>query len=213
MAQEGVAVFPKTGGFPVVEQARADLFDSIYYADAVVGINTSVLLEAAIIGRQTLTVLDAEIAESQTGMIHFGHLQRPGGVKVARNFGEHLEHLDAVLARPSQAPEAEAFVEFFLRPFGVDRPATKIVADAIESAGHVRSQPLAVPWYAPVVKAVMVVPAYWMRAAGSKRKSKKWPDRPDDKSREKLTAMPDFTNPRREKGSGDQSGTPASPPA
>lgn len=201
-----------------MEQARADLFNSIYHADAVAGINTSVLLEAAIIGRRTLTVLDPEIAESQTGMTHFGHLQRPGGLKIARDFAEHLEHLDAILAQPSQtAPETAAFVEFFIRPRGINQPATEIVVDAIESVVGTRPAPLAVPWYAPIVKAAMIAPAYWIGVAGSERNSKKWSrsDRFFARLRREIIARVGLGEARDQKGTPNkgQSGTTAPPRA
>ena len=56
-----------------------DFYDSIHHCAAVVGINTSALIESAIVGRPVLTILDAEFARPQDGTLHFAHLQRAGG--------------------------------------------------------------------------------------------------------------------------------------
>ncbi|HEX5633708.1 MAG TPA: hypothetical protein VFX50_10775, partial [Gemmatimonadales bacterium] len=45
------------GAHPVDAEAKADYFDSLYYSSAVVGINTSAFIEAAVVGKPVLTVL------------------------------------------------------------------------------------------------------------------------------------------------------------
>ena len=158
-----VAVFPAAGGYPVTQQAQADLYDSIYHTHAVVGINTSVMVEAAIIGRSTLTVLDGTLAESQSGMMHFRHLQQPGAVKMARTLPEHFEQLGQILAtNPSACPEARDFVRFFLRPQGLDRPSTPVLADAIQDLAAVQPKPFMLPWYAVLVRMTLALPACWL---------------------------------------------------
>ena len=54
---------------------------------------------------------------------------------MAGSIDEHLDQLRAVLDDPAAAAAgAEAFLLTFVRPHGLDRPATPIVADAIEAA-------------------------------------------------------------------------------
>ena len=52
---------------PVGTQARNDYFNSLYHSAAVVGINTSAMLEAAVVGRRSFTVLLGDIREGQEG--------------------------------------------------------------------------------------------------------------------------------------------------
>jgi hypothetical protein len=134
-----VAVYPRHGGYPVTDSARADYFDSLFHCSAVVGINTSAMLEAGIVGRRCYSVLDADIAESQEGMLHFSHLTRGGFLRTAHDFEEHFNQLGAALDEQADSDnDLLAFISEFLRPQGINKPATPIVAAAIEDASLLR---------------------------------------------------------------------------
>jgi hypothetical protein len=170
-----VAVFPKGGGYPVTDQAQADLFDSIFHAHAVMGVNTSVMLEAAVIGRRTFTVLDPAFADSQSGMLHFRHLQRPGCVTVAGSLDEHFDQLRQVLDGPPQpAPDAREFVHSFLRPRGIDRAANAVLVEAAQDLCKLKPAPLRLPWYARLVRGGLFLPACWLLVVNGGRTTKKW---------------------------------------
>ena len=64
---------------PTDDESKADYFDSIHHAPAVVGLNTSAMIEAAIVGRPVLTVLDPEYERVQQGTLHFRYLLEVGG--------------------------------------------------------------------------------------------------------------------------------------
>jgi hypothetical protein len=129
-----VVVWPQEGASPVDERRRAEYFDSIRHAAAVVGANTSALIEAAIIGTPVLTILADEFRETQGGTLHFHHLVGADGLlEVAETFPEHAAQLREALAdRESGAARRRAFLEAFIRPGGLARPAAPIAADAIE---------------------------------------------------------------------------------
>jgi FkbM family methyltransferase len=136
-----VAVHPRTGGMPVNEDSRADYFDAIYHCSAVVGINTSALIEASIQGKRSFTVSDPTYAKTQEGTLHFRYLVDGGILQRAATFAEHQTQLEAELSGPAEKTQAQvlAFVESFLRPNGLDKPATPQVAQAmVETAalGH-----------------------------------------------------------------------------
>jgi hypothetical protein len=131
----GLAVYPREGHAPTDDETKADYFDSLSHSAALVGLNTSAMIEAAIVGRPVLTVLDPEFERVQLGTIHFRYLLEAGGgaVQVAHTLDEHGEQLSAALADDSAARRrAEAFVASFVRPHGVDRPATPIFVDEVE---------------------------------------------------------------------------------
>lgn len=170
-----VAVFPKLGGYPVVESAQANFYDSLHHAAAVFGINTSALLEAGIVGRPTFTLLDPEFAESQEAMVHFKHLTRDDFLHVAEGFDEHFAALRRSLTgEVDQAVQIGRFVEEFLRPQGLDRPATPLVADACEALTKLSPTPAAPPTLAPLVRAALLPLAFWMLLVGGERTTKKW---------------------------------------
>ena len=100
------------GGNPVTEPARADYFDSLAYSRAVVGLNTSAFLEAAIAGRPVLAILPDEFRDNQEGTLHFGYLSSVGGglLRTSRTLAEHCAQLSEELAasrdrrRPRRVP-------------------------------------------------------------------------------------------------------------
>jgi hypothetical protein len=131
----GVAVYPREGHAPTDDETKADYFDSLHHSAALVGLNTSAMIEAAIVGRPVLTVLDPEYERVQLGTIHFRYLLEAGGgaVQVAHTLDEHAGQLRAALADGTEARRrAEAFVADFVRPRGLDRAATPIFVDEVE---------------------------------------------------------------------------------
>ena len=74
-----VAVWPRRGEVHVDAAEDSAFFDSIYHSRAVVGVNTSALIETAIVGRPVFTVLDADFAATQEGTLHFHYLLRENG--------------------------------------------------------------------------------------------------------------------------------------
>jgi hypothetical protein len=134
----GAVVAPRTPpSIPMTGQDDALYFDTIHHALAVVGINTSAMVEAFIQRKAVLTIGDAAFAETQAGTPHFKELRAAAGpaLAMAGSIEEHLDQLRAVLDDPAGAAAgAEAFLLAFVRPHGLDRPATPIVADAIEAA-------------------------------------------------------------------------------
>lgn len=121
----------------MTEADAALYFDSIHHARAVVGVNTSAILETFVQGRPVLTVRAPEFAGTQAGTIHFNYLlpASGGALQAADTLDEHVRQLADAVDHPDRYRVAiDGFVEAFLRPQGLDRPATPIVADAIEAA-------------------------------------------------------------------------------
>jgi hypothetical protein len=121
---------------PVADEARAEFFDSIYHAAAVVGLNTSAMIEAAIVGRVVHTVIAPEFATSQQGVFHFDYLLNVGGglTRIARSLDEHVEQLADTLHGRDLEAEARRrrFLQAFVRPYGLDAAATPRFVDALE---------------------------------------------------------------------------------
>ena len=135
---KNVALF---GSHPVDPSTKDDYFDSLYYASAVVGLNTSAFLEAAVVGKPVLSILLPEIsAENQEGTIHFRYLLEVGGglLETARSLEDHVGQLAATLADPAPGMErARRFTEAFIRPQGLDEPSTPRFARAVEEVTRV----------------------------------------------------------------------------
>jgi hypothetical protein len=126
-----------------MQNADVVLYDTVHHSAAVVGLNTSAEIEAAIVGRPVFTILDGN-AGGQEGTLHFHYLLRAQGghVELARDFDEHCSQLSAALAGGDESGRTTAFVQRFVRPRGLDVPVAPIVADAIEALASLRVNPV-----------------------------------------------------------------------
>ena len=125
------------GKVPVDEQARADYFDSLYYAGAVVGITTTAFLDAAIVGRPVMAFHADDLRYEHEDSVHFQYLLNVAGglLTMAGSLEEHVSQLAQMLERPpaSVMERQRRFVEAFVRPRGMDVPATGVVVEALET--------------------------------------------------------------------------------
>jgi hypothetical protein len=129
---ENVVVHGRT---PIDSDAKADYFDSLYFSDAVVGLCTSAFLEAAIVGRPVLTLLLPAYRIHQDGMAHFRYLLNVGGglLQTAPDLESHLVQLGEVVGGSRERDDRNRrFVTAFVRPSGLEIPATPAFADAVE---------------------------------------------------------------------------------
>jgi hypothetical protein len=123
------------GRIPLDSDAKADYFDSLFYSDAVIGLCTSVFLEAAIVGRPVLTLLLPAFRMHQDGMAHFRYLQTVGGglLHTAPDLPQHLVQLAAaVRGRGARDERNLRFLGEFIRPFGLEVASTPRFVEAIE---------------------------------------------------------------------------------
>jgi FkbM family methyltransferase len=119
------------------DRTQQGFYECIHHSAGVVGLNTTAELEAAIVGRPVYTIVAAnEDADGQSGTLHFHYLleERGGCVRVAGDLEAHVEQLHGGLRQPADEAAIRRFAGVFLRPHGLDRPVTPLLADAIESA-------------------------------------------------------------------------------
>ena len=140
------------GSSPVDRRSRNDYFDSLYHSAAVVGLNTSAFIEAGIVGRPVLTILLPEWHENQLGTAHFRYLFEAGGglLVSARSFDEHLAQLEQAVTDPPPGPRP--FVREFVRPHGLDVPATPIFVERVEAMEGLKASAPAPPPFLPLAR-------------------------------------------------------------
>ena len=128
--QAGVAFVPSAGA-----DAEQTLYDVLAHADAVVALNTSAVLEAAILRKPVLTILVPEYIGGQQDTLHFHYfLKEQGGfVQPASEFDAHRQQLAETVAETHHAHEVGDPVERLIRPGGLGHPAATLVADGMES--------------------------------------------------------------------------------
>jgi hypothetical protein len=125
-----------------MQNADVVLFDTVHHSAAVVGLNTSAEIEAAIVGRPVYTVVDPD-AEGQQGTLHFHYLlqSRGGHVHFAESFDAHRAQLADALAGRYDRSATERFLQAFVRPHGLRAPVSPLVAAAIEDLAAHRAVP------------------------------------------------------------------------
>lgn len=138
-------VWPTAPKHPTTEEGRAEFYDTLYYADAIVGLNTSAMIEAAILRKPVLTFRGHLAEDTQTGNQHFKYLAGSGLVVDANDLGSHVNQLASVLANPQpQAIRCDAFVADFVRPLGSTVSASAMLARhllelvKVTPAGHMQ---------------------------------------------------------------------------
>jgi hypothetical protein len=181
-----VTVWPAGPQLPAAQETRADYFDSLYHCAALVGVNTSAMIEAAILGKPVLTLSLSEFADEQEHTLHFRYLDEASGglLTTAFSLGEHLDQLAAAIADPeSAARRGEAFTRAFVRPYGLGVPATPRFVDEIERVAVPRPAPVRAgvqhwPARAAVVGsagAYLGTRALWRAAKGAVRPARRRP--------------------------------------
>ena len=157
--QPNVRVWPSRQYNPMEEQNRSGFFDSLYHSAAIVGINTSAMIEAAILGKPVLSMQAQEFSHTQEGTLHFHYLlpENGGFLRMATTLPQHVEQLAHVMSHQDEAREqTQRFVASFIRPNGLDRRCTPLVADAIEGLGRRGAQPAReTPAWAPLLWPVL----------------------------------------------------------
>ena len=152
-------VFPQVGSETDTPQAQDIFFDSIFHSKAVVGVNTSALIESAIVGRPVLSVLADEFKKTQEDSIHFSYLRSVGGgaLTVDETMDAHVARLGRIVQGTEEGVDPSRFVREFVRPHGLDKPAAPILADALEEAATLHPERRREPAWAPAARPLLAV--------------------------------------------------------
>ena len=110
------------------------LYECLSHAHVAVGLNTSAELEAGIVGLPVLTIEAPGVADGQQSTLHFHYLlDRNGGfVRIARTLDEHVAQLAKVLDADYDRSYVHRFIQEFLRPHGIEKPATPVFVREVE---------------------------------------------------------------------------------
>src|SRR5262249_55745773 len=123
------------------KEADQRLYDELHHAAAAVGLNTTAQIEASIVGRPVYTFYtDIEVAPGQQGTLHFYYLleQEGGPISHTESLDEHVTHLARGVAGDFDAETIRRFAESFIRPLGLDREVSPIVATEIVALAGLR---------------------------------------------------------------------------
>jgi hypothetical protein len=134
-----VAVWPKEGSLPESEASLRDFDDSLRHSVAVVGVNTTGMIDALVADRPVIAVLTERYAATQVRTVHFRHLLQAEVIEIARSSSDVPRQVLRVLDGQDARREARRrFVETFVRPRGLTRAAGELAACAIEALAQRR---------------------------------------------------------------------------
>jgi hypothetical protein len=134
--REAVDRVPRGRGVSLSDPAAKGgqgLFDDLYHAAVVVGLNTSAQIEASILEKPVYTFSAGALAPGQEGTLHFYNLLEGHGgvVRFSETLDDHARELDHGLAGDFDRTAIRRFCESRVRPHGLDRPVSPILADEI----------------------------------------------------------------------------------
>ncbi|MBI4487352.1 MAG: hypothetical protein HY655_15215 [Acidobacteria bacterium] len=154
------------GRNPIDREARDDYFDSLYYSAAVAGLVTTAFVEAAIVGRPVLTFTLPEYRMHQEEMIHFRYLtgDHDGPLQTAPDLDTHFHQLAAAVSSDGSRDERNRrFLQAFVRPGGLETPATPAFVDALEHLHRDGTRPDPSLAYGAWLRPAMTAAAGWSR--------------------------------------------------
>src|SRR5688572_5981742 len=156
---DNIVCWPPRGAVPDDALSKTDYFDSLYHASAVVGLNTSALIEGGVLGRPVHTVLLPEFRDSQEGTVHFRYLLNgPDALlRATRSLDAHAVDLAATLSGRDDDPGRSArFIRAFVRPGEPDVPATAKVVEILERiASQPAPAPVSAPWWTSAIRPML----------------------------------------------------------
>jgi hypothetical protein len=132
-----ITVFPRGGDWPDVDQVKQTYFDTLHYAKATVGINTSAMIESAIVDIPCVTIIDERYRRWQTDMGHFWHLVNGAFLDVHYSYPSVVNAIGGILGgQDPKCEERRRFVREFVRPLGIGRSVSEIFCTALIMAAE-----------------------------------------------------------------------------
>lgn len=171
-----VVIYPRTGDNPIDDLSKSDFYDSIFHAIAVVGINTTAMIEAGILEKSVFTIISPDFRDTQEGTIHFNYLVKSGFLNISNNLNEHIEQLINVLLNDTiyNKERIRSFIKSFIRPHGLNIPSTPIFVKAIEEFGKMNFGCKKMPLWLYPLRLAFVTMAIILLKIMRMKKSKKF---------------------------------------
>ena len=131
--EAGVRVWARERGRPDTADAVGQFRDVLHHAAAVIGVNTTGMLDAVLCNRPCLALAVTRYRSTQSDTTHFRRMHESQALLVARSVSQAVHILGRTLAGddPTAVPR-QRFAETYARPRGVGARAGEAAAIAIE---------------------------------------------------------------------------------
>jgi len=138
-SMSNVEIWPLGGDIPDTLESKQEYYDMLYHCKAVVGVNTSAFLEAAIVDKPCVTIMTDHYRHSQGDMGHFYHLLHGDFIEVAQTFSQAGNIITRIVnGTDEKAENRRKFVKDFIRPNGMEESCSRNMAIAIEKFAQKR---------------------------------------------------------------------------
>ncbi len=131
------------------QEADQRLYDDLHHAAVAVGLNTTAQIEASILRTPVYTFSAGDLAPGQGGTLHFYYLLKDHGgvVTHAESMEEHVRQLELGVSGHDDSEAIRRFCESFVRPRGLDRRVSPIVAgEVLDLAATRGTRPVRFAW-------------------------------------------------------------------
>jgi hypothetical protein len=130
-------VYPRNGKLPENSNAKDDFYASVKYAECVVAVNTSGILDALVIGSRVIALCDSRYSETQKQTLHFKELLEYGCIEMANGTSDTVELINRKInGDDSVAIRRRAFISKYIRPVSHDKPVALAAVNALEQLGQ-----------------------------------------------------------------------------
>ena len=130
-------VWPQKGELPDTVDTKQDFLDTLYHSVAVVGVNTSAMIEAAIMDKPCISIKADQFASSQSEASHFRHLVNGQFLDIVENIDEAVASIGRILDGNDKLKESrKAFVASFIRPNGLEKNVGTLIASTLLAVSH-----------------------------------------------------------------------------
>lgn len=137
----GITVIPRGEPFHGKREGQSVFYNSLHHSIAVIGINTSAMLDAVIMGKPVIALYRDSYADIQVEMHHFKSLLEERVVDLVKTTGETQKAiLDIMDGRDKRKDSRERFIRDYLRPRGLTVSAGESVANEVEDIVKDRSR-------------------------------------------------------------------------
>jgi hypothetical protein len=135
-----IAIYQRERGRPDTSDAIAEFRDILHHAVAVIGVNTTGMLDAVLCDRPCIALATKKYRQTQAYTPHFQRMQESKALLTAGSVRVAVEMLSRVMAGDQRSASARRrFAATYARPRGLGSEAGLAAAIAIELAAQSRS--------------------------------------------------------------------------
>jgi hypothetical protein len=116
-----IFVYTQKNSFPSTSKGQSEFGAMIKGAKAVVGINTTALIDSVVFNKPTFTIVLPKFESTQKLALHFGDLVDSKAVYVTHSASECAEKIKNLQPQDSLQTQRELFVKNFVRPKGLNQ--------------------------------------------------------------------------------------------